>query len=42
MRIASFKLPERLEVLDEMPKAAGGMVRVDKTALRAIVAARLT
>jgi len=40
-RIASFKLPERLEIVNELPKGAGGMAKVDKAALRAKVAAKL-
>ncbi|MCL5266331.1 MAG: AMP-binding protein [Chloroflexi bacterium] len=41
-KIAPFKLPERLEVFQELPKGTGGLTKVDKTTLRKMVAARLS
>jgi 2,3-dihydroxybenzoate-AMP ligase len=37
--VAKFKLPERLELIDELPVTKVG--KVDKKALRADIAARL-
>ena len=37
-QVAKFKLPERLELFDELPKSAGG--KITKVELRALVAAR--
>ncbi|MBI4319163.1 MAG: AMP-binding protein [Chloroflexi bacterium] len=39
-QIARFKLPEYLELFDELPKGVGGLAKVDKARLRAIVASR--
>ncbi|MFI5436107.1 hypothetical protein ACHMZP_30365 [Rhodococcus baikonurensis] len=38
LEVAKFKLPERLEIFDDLPKSAGG--KITKVEIRAAVAAR--